>query len=150
MAAGSSLTQNYFRSQSEIQGDLHRGTAIGLIEGGFSFLDRGERLGRNISTVNDCWEQWSRDGTASRRPGSRWSNDTTDLHILRTAVAHHAVFAAEIRTAVGTPVTQRTVRNRLFQGQLRARCPVAHILLNPSHCRFLRQWCHARAHWRTE
>ncbi|GFU10960.1 hypothetical protein TNCV_2934471 [Trichonephila clavipes] len=28
MATGSSLTQNYSRSQSEIQGDLHKSTAI--------------------------------------------------------------------------------------------------------------------------
>ncbi|GFV44378.1 transposable element Tc1 transposase [Trichonephila clavipes] len=49
-----------------------------------------------------------------------------------------------------TTVTQRTVSNRLLQGQPRARCPVACIPLTLSHCRLRRQWCQARARWRTE
>ncbi|GFW23699.1 uncharacterized protein TNCV_2032421 [Trichonephila clavipes] len=52
-----------------------------------------------------------------------------------TAVAHRTVCVAEIRAAVDTTVTQRTVRNRLLQGELRARRPVACIPLTPSHCR---------------
>ncbi|GBO00403.1 hypothetical protein AVEN_36726-1 [Araneus ventricosus] len=66
------------------------------------------------------------------------------------AMAHQSASAAEIRAAVGTTVAQRTVTNRLPQGQLRARCPVACITLNPNHCRLRRDWCQARAHWRTE
>ncbi|GBM97398.1 hypothetical protein AVEN_822-1 [Araneus ventricosus] len=66
------------------------------------------------------------------------------------AVAHRTASAAEIRAAVGTTVTQRTVTNRLLQGQLRARLSVACIPLTPNHCRLRREWCQARAHWRTE
>ncbi|GFV62897.1 uncharacterized protein TNCV_472391 [Trichonephila clavipes] len=66
------------------------------------------------------------------------------------AVAHCTASAAEIRAAIGTKVTQRTVRNRLLQGQLKVRRPVACIPLSPSHCRLRRQLCQARAHWRTE
>ncbi|GBL76687.1 hypothetical protein AVEN_216714-1 [Araneus ventricosus] len=44
---------------------------------------------------------------------------------------------------------QRTVTNRLLQGQLRARRPVACIPLTPNHCRLRHEWCQARAHWRT-
>ncbi|GBM88055.1 hypothetical protein AVEN_215123-1 [Araneus ventricosus] len=66
------------------------------------------------------------------------------------AVAHSTVSPAEIRAAVGTTVTQRTVKNRLLQGQLRARRPLACIPLTPNHCRLRREWCQARAHWRTE
>ncbi|GBM88383.1 hypothetical protein AVEN_149440-1 [Araneus ventricosus] len=66
------------------------------------------------------------------------------------AVAHRTASEAEIRAAVGTTVPQRTVTNRLLQGQLRARRPVAYIPLTPNHCRLRREWCEARAHWRTE
>ncbi|GBM16365.1 hypothetical protein AVEN_28324-1 [Araneus ventricosus] len=66
------------------------------------------------------------------------------------AVAHRTTSAAEIQAAVGTTVTQRTVTNRLFPGQLRVRRPVACIPLSPNHCRLQREWCQARAHWRTE
>ncbi|GFW23377.1 transposable element Tc1 transposase [Trichonephila clavipes] len=47
-------------------------------------------------------------------------------------------------------MTQQTVRNRLLQGQPRARCPVARIPLTPSHCHLRHQCCQGRAHWRTE
>ncbi|GBL95403.1 hypothetical protein AVEN_154805-1 [Araneus ventricosus] len=63
------------------------------------------------------------------------------------AVMHRTASAAEIRAAVGTTVTQR---NRLLQGQLRARRPVACIPLTPNHCRLLSEWCQARAHWRMD
>ncbi|GFU05694.1 RNase H domain-containing protein [Trichonephila clavipes] len=65
--------------------------------------------------------QWSRDGTASRRPGSGRPRGTTEREDHRTAVAHRTASAAEIQAAVGTTVTQRTVRNWLLQVQLRAR-----------------------------
>ncbi|GBN35375.1 hypothetical protein AVEN_242636-1 [Araneus ventricosus] len=65
-------------------------------------------------------------------------------------MAHPTASAAEIRAAVGTTVTQRTVTNRLLQGQLRDRRPVACIPLTPNHCRLRRQWCQARAHWRRD
>ncbi|GBM83466.1 hypothetical protein AVEN_138319-1 [Araneus ventricosus] len=51
------------------------------------------------------------------------------------AVAHRTAPAAEIRAAVGTTVTQRTVTNRLLQGQLRAKRPIACIPLTPILCR---------------
>ncbi|GBM71249.1 hypothetical protein AVEN_130473-1 [Araneus ventricosus] len=66
------------------------------------------------------------------------------------AVAYRTESAAEIRAAVGTKVTQRTVTTRLLQGQLRARRLVARIPLTPDHCRLRREWCQARVHWRTE
>ncbi|GFV99945.1 transposable element Tc1 transposase [Trichonephila clavipes] len=55
-----------------------------------------------------------------------------------------------VQVAVGIIVTQRTVGNRLHQVQLQARCLAACIPLTPSHCCLRRQWCQARAHWRTE
>ncbi|GFV24402.1 allene oxide synthase-lipoxygenase protein [Trichonephila clavipes] len=49
-------------------------------------------------------------------------------------VAHYIASFAEIQAAVGTTVTQPTVRNQLLQGCLRARRPVARIPLTPCHC----------------
>ncbi|GFW29681.1 HTH_Tnp_Tc3_2 domain-containing protein [Trichonephila clavipes] len=125
--------------------EFKRGRVIRLQEGGFSF--------RDIATVHDFWKQGSRDGTASRRPGSGRPHDTTereDRHIQFKVVAHHTESLAEIRAAIGTTATQKTVRNRLLQGQLRIGLPVASILLTPIHCRLRHQCCQARVHWRTE
>ncbi|GFT03853.1 transposable element Tc1 transposase [Trichonephila clavipes] len=107
----------------------------------------------HVSTVHYYWEQSSRDSNVSRRPGSGWPQGTTereDHHIRRLAVAHRTASAAEIRATVCTSATQRTVRNWLIQGQLQAKRPVACIQLTPSNCCLRRQWCQARAHWRTE
>ncbi|GBN93100.1 hypothetical protein AVEN_65520-1 [Araneus ventricosus] len=114
--------------------EFERGRVVGLREGGFTFHDIAERLGRNVSTVHDCWQQWPRKGTASRRPGSGRPCGTTereDRRVRRMAVAYGTASVAEIRTAVGTTVTQGTVTNWLLQGQLRDRHPVACIPLIP-------------------
>ncbi|GFW40040.1 uncharacterized protein TNCV_5117231 [Trichonephila clavipes] len=103
-----------------------------------------KKLNRNVSIVQNCWEQWSRNGTASRRPGSRQPRGTTERenHRIRCTAS-----ATKIRTAVDTTVTQRTVKNRILQGQLRARSLVVCILLTPRRCRLRRWWCQDGAHW---
>ena len=109
------------RSHYQQLTEFERGRVIGLREGGFSFRNIAERLGRNVSTVHDCWQQWSREGATSRRPGSGRPCATTereDRRIRRMAVAHRTASAAEIRAAVGTTVTQRTVRNWLLEGPI--------------------------------
>ncbi|GBN51054.1 hypothetical protein AVEN_236621-1 [Araneus ventricosus] len=141
------------RSHYQQLTEFERGRAAGLRVGGFSFRNIAERLGRNVSTVHDCWQQWSREGTASRRPVSGQPRGTTerkDRRVERMAVAHRTASATEIRAAIDTTVTQRTVTNRLLQGQLKARRPVACIPPTPNHCRLRCEWCQARAYWRTE
>ncbi|GFU92929.1 uncharacterized protein TNCV_2080751 [Trichonephila clavipes] len=125
----------------------------GLREDRFSFRNIAERLGWSVSAVHGCWEQWLMDGTASRRSSSgrpRGPTEREDRHIWHTVEAHRTVSAAGIRAAVSTTVTQRSVRNRLLQGQLRDRHPVACILLSPSHCNLRHQRSQASAHWRRE
>ncbi|GBL96689.1 hypothetical protein AVEN_111834-1 [Araneus ventricosus] len=104
------------RSHYQQLTEFERGRVVGLHEGGFSFRDIAEKLGRNVSTVHCYWQQWSREGIASRRPGSGRPRGTTvwKLHVRRMAVAHRTASAAEIRAAVATTVTQRTVTNRLL------------------------------------
>ncbi|GFY29926.1 transposable element Tc1 transposase [Trichonephila clavipes] len=72
-----------------------------------------------VSTENDCWEQWLRNGAVSRRPDSGCpvgTTETEDRSIRRSAVVHHTASGAEIRAAVGTTVTQRTVITRFYLG----------------------------------
>ena len=141
------------RRQYQQLSEFERGRIIGLREGGFSFRDIAERLGRDVSTVHDCWQQWSREGTVSRRPGSgriRTISEREDRCIRRMAVADRTASAAAITASVGPKGTQRTLRNRLLEEQLRARRPVAFIPLTPNHCHLRRQWCQTRAHWRAE
>ncbi|GBN07516.1 hypothetical protein AVEN_252891-1 [Araneus ventricosus] len=59
------------------------------------------------------------------------TTEREDRRVRLMAVAHRTASAVEIRAAVGTTVTQLTVTNRLFRGQLRVRRPVACIPLTP-------------------
>ncbi|GFU43222.1 transposable element Tc1 transposase [Trichonephila clavipes] len=82
-----SRRQSHYQQLTEFK----RGRVIGIREGGFSFRNIVERLDRNVSTVHNCWEQWSRGGNALRRPGSGRPNNNSereDHRIRRTAVAH--------------------------------------------------------------
>ncbi|GFU07270.1 hypothetical protein TNCV_2655961 [Trichonephila clavipes] len=66
------------------------------------------------------------------------------------AVAHSAT---EIQAVVGTKGAQRTVKNRLLQGQLLVRRLVARIPLTLSHCRLRRQlsqYCHSLTAFKEE
>ncbi|GBO07957.1 hypothetical protein AVEN_220591-1 [Araneus ventricosus] len=126
------------RSHYQQLTEFERGRVVGIREGGVSFRDIVERLGRNVSTVHDWWQQWSREGTASRRPGSGRPHGTTereDRRVRRLALVHRTASVAKIRAAVGTTVTQRTVTNRLLQGEIRARHSIACIPLTPNHYR---------------
>ncbi|GFW72864.1 uncharacterized protein TNCV_1267071 [Trichonephila clavipes] len=96
------------RSHYQQLTEFELGRVIGIREDEFSFGDILERLGRNVSPVPDCWEQWTRDGIASRRPSYGWprgNNEREDHRIRRTVVGHRT--ASEIRAEVGTTATQQ-------------------------------------------
>ncbi|GFT09501.1 uncharacterized protein TNCV_5063361 [Trichonephila clavipes] len=78
-----------------------------------SFRAIAQRLGWKVSTVHDCWEQWSRDGRVSRS-SSRPRGITERKHrrIQRAAETHRTASVTEIRAEMGTTVTQRAVRYR--------------------------------------
>ncbi|GBL94677.1 hypothetical protein AVEN_83991-1 [Araneus ventricosus] len=95
------------RSHYQQLTQFERDRVVGLCEGGFSFRDIAERHGRNVFTVHDCCQQWSREGTASRRPSSgrlRGTTEREDRRVRRMIVAHRTSSAAEIRVPVGTTV----------------------------------------------
>ncbi|GFY10466.1 HTH_38 domain-containing protein [Trichonephila clavipes] len=75
---------------------FEQGHVLGLRKSGYSSDDIAQILGQNVSTVYDCWEQWSRDGIVSR-PGDHVPllkrEDCCDCH---TAVVHPTASAAEI------------------------------------------------------
>ncbi|GFV26395.1 transposable element Tc1 transposase [Trichonephila clavipes] len=99
-----SRRRSYYQQLTEFERDH----VIRLRGGAFSYSDLPERLDRNLSTVHDCWEQWPRDTTASRRPVSGWPRGITERENCRfrcTAVSHRTACVA---------MTQRTVGNRLL------------------------------------
>ncbi|GFW70221.1 transposable element Tc1 transposase [Trichonephila clavipes] len=115
------LTLRRRRSHHQQLPKFERGCVIRLREGGLSSLDTPEKLGWNISTVHDC-EQWSRDGTISRKPGfgrPRGSTEREDRHIRRLAVEHRTAFC--LRASDGRVLFRRRSGERLQPNCLRPR-----------------------------
>ncbi len=133
--------------------EFERGRIVGLREGGMSFRDIAERVGREPSTVHQCWTQWVEEGSHTRRPGtgpSRRTDERQDRRIRRMALATRSATSAQIRSVVTPHVTARTVRNRLLESGLRSRVPLQCLPLTPAHCRERLSWCRARADWTVE
>ncbi|GBN66271.1 hypothetical protein AVEN_232778-1 [Araneus ventricosus] len=123
------------RSHYQQLTEFERGRVVGLREGGlFSAI-----LQKDLAGIYPLCMIVGRSGQGKvlpqedRVPGG--TTEREDRRVRLMAVEHRTASAAEIRAAVGTTVTQRTVTNRLFQGQLRVRRPVGIpcIPLTPNH-----------------
>ncbi|GFX77074.1 uncharacterized protein TNCV_1072741 [Trichonephila clavipes] len=55
------MTLRRRRSNYQQLAEFEQGSMIELKKSGFSFHDIEERLGRNVSTVHNFWQQWSRE-----------------------------------------------------------------------------------------
>ncbi|GFV58008.1 HTH_Tnp_Tc3_2 domain-containing protein [Trichonephila clavipes] len=134
----------WYRAPSELATQLVVPLPVNYIKEFCAQKLQNKRFGLIVFTVHDCWEQWSREGTASKRSVSWWVRGTTetkDCHIRRTTMANRTASATEIRAACCNIVTQLTFRNWLLQEKLQARCSVACIPMAPSYCRLRHQWC---------
>ncbi|GFY15641.1 transposable element Tcb1 transposase [Trichonephila clavipes] len=99
MATGSYMTPTYSRSQSEVQGDLHKGSAFDQVsefdrgrivayrDCGLSFREIGSRVGRNQTTVMRICDQWMQEATTDRC--SRSWNEVVFTDELRFCLQHH-------------------------------------------------------------
>ncbi|GFX61515.1 transposable element Tcb2 transposase [Trichonephila clavipes] len=124
------------------------------MEAGWSAKQVAHQLGRTVCFVRKCWNQWIREMSFRRRPGSRRSRQTSrreDGQIVRnTRVQPTASFAAiqeQFESSLGAPVSSRTIRRHLAKGYLVSRCPLRVLPLTPTHQRLCLEWCCARENW---
>ncbi|GFX25121.1 transposable element Tcb2 transposase [Trichonephila clavipes] len=59
-----------FRRQYEQLSHFERGRIIGMMEAGWSARRVAHQLGRSDCVVRRCWDQWIREMSFTRRPGS--------------------------------------------------------------------------------
>ncbi|GFV89123.1 transposable element Tcb2 transposase [Trichonephila clavipes] len=60
----------HFRRQYEQLSQFERGRIIGMMEFGWSARLVARQLGRSYYVVRKCWDQWIREMSFTRRPGS--------------------------------------------------------------------------------
>ncbi|GFV88689.1 transposable element Tcb2 transposase [Trichonephila clavipes] len=96
------------------------------MEAGWSARRVTRPLGHSDCVVRRCWDQWIREMSFTRRPGSQDALDKQvrreDHHIVRNArvqtTASSTAIQAQVAPSLGAPVFSRTMRRRLAEGPL--------------------------------
>ncbi|GFX77205.1 transposable element Tcb2 transposase [Trichonephila clavipes] len=124
------------------------------MEAGWSAKRVARQLCRSDCVVRRCWDQWIREMSFTRRPGSgrpRPASRREDLHIVRNAcvqpTASSVAIQAQVAPSLGAPVSSRTIRRFLAEGHLRSRRPLRVLPLTPSHRHLRLEWYRARGNW---
>ncbi|GFY00725.1 transposable element Tcb2 transposase [Trichonephila clavipes] len=106
------MTLRRFRRQYEQLSQFERGRIISMMEAGWSARRVARQLGRSDCVVRRCWNQWIREMSFTRRPGSgrpRQTSHREDCHIVRNArvqpTASSGTVQAHITPSLGAPVS---------------------------------------------
>ncbi|GFU05557.1 transposable element Tcb2 transposase [Trichonephila clavipes] len=90
--------------------------------------------------------------TRRQGPGDpRQTNRREDRHILRNTsvqpTASSAAIKAQIAPSLGAPVSSRTIRRHLVEGNLGSRRLLRELPLTPTHRRLRLEWCRSQRNW---
>ncbi|GFY14757.1 transposable element Tcb2 transposase [Trichonephila clavipes] len=109
-----------------------------MMEAGWSARRVARQLGRFDCVARRCWDQWIREMSFTRRPGTGRLPQTSnreDRHIVRNArvppTASSAAIQAHVVPSLGAPVSSRTVRRHLAEGHLGSRRPLRVLPMTP-------------------
>ncbi|GFV73998.1 transposable element Tcb2 transposase [Trichonephila clavipes] len=125
-----------FRRQHEQLSQFERGRIIGMMEAGWSARRVARQLGRSDFVVLRFWDQWIREISFTRRPGSgriRQTSRREDRHIVRNARVQPTASSAHVAPSLGALVSSRTIRRRLAEGHLGLWSPLRVLPLTPTH-----------------
>ncbi|GFX59814.1 transposable element Tcb2 transposase [Trichonephila clavipes] len=141
----------HFRRQYDQLLQFERKRIIGRMEAGWS---TARQLSRSDCVVRRCWDQWMREMSFTRRPGSGCPQHTSrreDRHIVRNVrvqpIASSAANQAQVAPSLGVPVSSRTIRRCLAEGHLGLQSPLHVLPLTPTHRCLRLEWCRARGNW---
>ncbi|GFW57009.1 transposable element Tcb1 transposase [Trichonephila clavipes] len=161
------------RSAFDQVSEFDRGRILAYRDCGLSFREIGSRVGRNQTTVMRICDRWMQKGTTDRRGRSHPPQCTTsheERYIVRMELTDRSVVkipldltlrtriiwitsrtvAQHIESVTHHSVSARTIRRRLQQSGMSARCPLLGLPLTQNHKRLLRQWCNKRRMWVAE
>ncbi|GFW34361.1 transposable element Tc1 transposase [Trichonephila clavipes] len=96
----------------------------------------------------NCWEQWTREGTHARKTGSGVTRKTTrreDRRIVRQSLVDPTVTHSMIRADVGVAIVPQTIFRHIAEANLKFKRPFRALPLTPEHRQLRLQWCQARS-----
>ncbi|GFV77946.1 cytochrome P450 3A14 [Trichonephila clavipes] len=132
---------------SEQLSQFERGRIIGMMEAGRSARRVARQLGRFDCAVRRCRDQWIREMSFTRRPGSGHPRQTSrreDHPIVKNALVHSTALSAAIQAqlvpSLGPPVSFQYIRRRLAEGHLGSRRSLRVLPLTSTHRRRRLEW----------
>ncbi|GFV38618.1 transposable element Tc1 transposase [Trichonephila clavipes] len=114
---------------------------------GWSTRHVAGQVDRSECAVRNCWDQWTREGTHTRKTGSGATRKTTkreDPRIVRQALVDPTVTRSTIRADVGVASVPRTISRHLAEANLESKRPSRALPSTPEHRQLRLQWCLAR------
>ncbi|GFX29710.1 HTH_Tnp_Tc3_2 domain-containing protein [Trichonephila clavipes] len=102
------------------------------------------QVDRSECAVRNCWEQWTREGTHTRKTGSGATRKTTrreDRRIVWQALVGPTVTRSTIRADVGVAIVPQTISRHLAEANLKSKRPFRALSLTPEHGQLRLQWC---------
>ncbi|GFX84999.1 transposable element Tcb2 transposase [Trichonephila clavipes] len=113
-----------FRRQYEQLLKFQKGRIIGMMETGWSFRRAARQIDHSDCVMRRCWDQWIREISFTRRPGSGGPRQTSrreNHHINHTKALDRRTFG------IAAPITSAA--------------------LTPTHRHLRLEWCRARGNW---
>ncbi|GFY34555.1 transposable element Tcb2 transposase [Trichonephila clavipes] len=124
------------------------------MEAGWSARRVARPLGRSDCVVRRSWDQWIREMSFTRIPGSgrpRQTSRREDHHIVRNArvlpTASSACIQAQVAPSLEASMSSRTIRRCLAEGYLGSRRLLRVLSLTSTLQRLRLEWRHARGNW---
>ncbi|GFU93396.1 RNA-directed DNA polymerase from mobile element jockey [Trichonephila clavipes] len=135
---------------SNIEIEFERVLIIWVKTAGWSTRRVAGQVDRSECAVRNCWEQWTREGTHTRKTVSKATRNTTrreDGTIVRQALVDPTVTRSTIRAGVGVAIVPQTISRHLAKANLKSKRPFRAFPLTPKHLQLRLQWCQARSMW---
>ncbi|GFY12971.1 transposable element Tc1 transposase [Trichonephila clavipes] len=130
--------------------EFERGLIIGMKTADWSMHRVAGLVNRSECAVRNCWEQWTREGTYTRKTGSGATRKTTrreDRRIVRQALVDPTVTRSMIRADVGVAIVPQTISRHLAEANLKSKRSFRALPLTSEHRQLRLQWCQARSMW---
>ncbi|GFS55094.1 transposable element Tcb1 transposase [Trichonephila clavipes] len=100
------------------------------------------------SEKENCWEEWTREGTHAWKTRSEATRKTTrreDRRVVRQALVDPTMTRSPIRADVGVAIAPQTISKHIAEANLKTKHPFRALPLTPEHLQLRLQWCQARS-----